>query len=268
MENTFQISRHSVHYFQQATLNEEQYNKLLQILAKYDCFTGPSGQKTRITLTNNHIGKAYLISNELGWIIASAYIPENKQVKNIREQIECDLGYKLYMISIELSMIGIATCFATYSLNQDKLSPLMKKLHPMGYIAPIALAFGIEPNSKPFCERLISIFLSSSSRMPISDFFTTYDSKAFPQKYQSALNAVQRAPSVGNTQTWKIYYTRELEKSTDSFSFYAVSEIESRFLNVGCAMAAFEMSQKGGSWSLLHTPIPEQDFCFTYSFSH
>lgn len=258
----FQINRHSVHMFANESLNEEQHNKLLEIIAYYDCKNGPSGQKTRLTLVNEQLCKGIIppFKNQLGYIVASAYIPENKKNTICQTKIECDLGYKLYMVSIKLASIGIGSCFATHSLDSHLVESKMKAIHPMGFIAPVALAFGIPEKTSSVYENLRSFASSSTYRNEISEF-----AGSVPPKFASALESVQHAPSSGNSQSWQLSYRNNLVKGSETISFYAVTEMNDRFINVGCAMAAFELAKSGGKWSLDQVPQPDQEFCFSYS---
>lgn len=228
---TNHIKRKSVHCFKKnEEITDEFREKVEKIVAFWDGQVGPFGSSPRLSLNWGKNINDWTIFNEVGCVIFS-YFPKSPINSTDNSQTLVDLGYKLYNIEISLEKEGIATCIST-SFNDEKAISYIKnlKIHLMEFEIPIVLYFGIEDKNANIFKKFISWFYSDSYRLPLSSIIIE---KTDISQYNDLYEALRQAPSYGNSQTWRVAQKQSI------VHFYTTSELEERYINIGCAIAAF-----------------------------
>lgn len=253
-------TRKSVHVFSKDGVDEIMWKKINDLIAYWDSTSEFNNITTRIHLHDKGLGGRDF-SGELGWVIGSYFLPKDKS----REYMyQIDVAYKLFKLSIDLQKIGIASSFATYSLDLDKAKLLSKPFHTMEYEAPIGLVIGVPSKSGSIIAKIKQWMNSDSYRLPLNNL---YENANITQKHatntiRDALINASHAPSIGNMQTWRVII------EGGKIDFYAVSNIPERFFNVGCFAAAFDISAKTfkikGSWTLAKHSDIDGDYCISF----
>ncbi|KAK8860412.1 hypothetical protein M9Y10_012077 [Tritrichomonas musculus] len=221
----------SVHCFKKnAEITDEIKEKVEKIVAFWDGQVGPFGSSSRLSLNWEKDINDWTIFNESGCIIFS-YFPNQSLNTSGQSQNLVDLGFKLYNIELELEEIGISTCIST-SFNDEKATSYIKKLkiHLMEFEVPVVLYFGFEDKNANIFKKFISWFYSDSYRLPLSSIVIE---KTDLNKYIDLFEAFRHSPSSGNSQTWRVIQNQSI------VHFYTTSELGERYINIGCAVAAF-----------------------------
>lgn len=242
-------NRHSVRFFKPESIDEERWQEIYDMIDVWDTKVGPLSTAPRLNLCDKGLA-GFPFKNELGWIVGSCFVPKDKEQKNLTQ---VDLGYKMFMLCIDLEKNGYRTCFNSQSLDSEKKLTSAKKLHTMEFNAPVALAFGIENKNAPFYVKWLDKLVFDKYRLPVTSIVEKINTKSsLTQEYEKALEVATKSPSFGNTQTWRII------AEGAQLHFYAVSGLEERFLSIGCLIAAFELVSKeqkiNGGWERIQDP--------------
>lgn len=251
-------TRKSVHTFTGETATEELWQKIKKTIEVADSAPGILNYVTRLTLADKGLGGS-AFSGELGWIVGSMFIPKDEKKKNL---YQIDLAFRLFKLSVELRKIGISTCITSYSFDKEKALEKCKDLHTMEFDAPLAMCFGFESGRGSLLSKFSGWFSHDSKRLPVDQIIENYKTSQISEKQKELLSIASKAPSIGNSQTWRV--TVENGK----VSFYVVSDLQEKYFNVGCFMAAYEIAAKEmkfkGSWNISdHTEI-DAEYCLTY----
>ncbi|EAY17489.1 hypothetical protein TVAG_494310 [Trichomonas vaginalis G3] len=237
-------SRKSNHVFSKEGVDEVMWKKITDLINHWDSKSEFTNMTVRLHFHDNKLG-ASDFSGELGWVIGSYFSPNDKS----REYLyQMEVAYRLFKLSIDLQRIGVASCFATYSMDEVKATELSKPFHSMEFSAPIALVIGIASTKGSIISKFKGWLTSDSYRVPLDQLLIEPEqsSKFVVGKVRDALTLATRAPSIGNMQTWRV-----LAKD-GKIDFYAVSEVPEKFFNLGCFIAAYDIAAKGlklkGSW--------------------
>lgn len=179
---------------------------------------------------------------------------------------ELDFGYALEAIILELTAMGLGTCWlggtfsrADYgrvlSLTGDEFVPAVT---PVGVAAP----------QRGAVERLVRWGAKSDSRLPWARLF--FDrrpdrplTKVAAGEYAEVLEALRRAPSASNKQPWRVLRT------DDGFEFHLlrtpgygklVPAADLQHIDMGIAMCHFEVAARAldlpGAWAVTPPPGP------------
>ena len=256
--NTFDLKR--VHCFKKNDeITDEFKEKVEKIVAFWDGQVGPFGSSPRLSLNWEKNIKDWTIFNEAGCIVFS-YFP--KHLRNISEpnQNLVDLGYKVYNIKMNLAKEGISSCIST-SFDDEKAALFIKdlKIHLMEFEIPLVLYFGIEDKNANIFKKFISWFYSDSYRLPLSSILI---GRTDISQYNDLYEALRRSPSYGNSQTWRIAQNQSI------VHFYTTSELNERYINIGCAIAAFSSAAKQKSLKgrlVISSSYPKN--CYEYIIS-
>lgn len=230
------LNAKSVHCFKKNDeITDEFKEKIEKIVAFWDGQVGPFGSSPRLSLNWEKNINDWTIFNESGCIIFS-YFPKSILNSTAPNQTLVDLGYKLYNVEVDLKKEGISTCIST-SFNDEKAISYVKnlKIHLMEFEVPIVLYFGIEDKNANIFKKFVSWFYSDSYRIPLSSIIIE---KTDISQYVELYEALRQAPSYGNSQTWRIVQTQSI------VHFYTTSELDERYTNIGCAIAAFHGAAK------------------------
>lgn len=243
--------------FSKVDIDEEMMKKIEQIVLMIDGDVGILGTSPRIHLHNPGLG-AYIYRNEIGWIIGSYF---ESKVEEERNNVKVDIAYKLMKVILELESLNFNTSIALNSLYHDKVDKETKDYHKMNFVAPIGICFGSN-GTNSVLGTLIDFIYSSHSRINISDIL--YENSYIPPSLQKIFNDAIRCPSCANTQTWGIVI------DNNNISFYATSQHEYRFYNIGFFIACFEALLKEykirGEWNVLKNPQKiDGDYIITFS---
>ena len=253
-------ARESVHCFSGEKIDDELSAKVNSIIKQIDSL--PSlfeNVVTRLHLADKSL-RSRQFSGEIGWVIGSMFVPKEKEKIPL---YQVDLGYKMFRLSLEFEKIGISSCITAHALDPEKVIQDTKKYHTMEFDAPLALCFGIKSNRGSIFARIQQWLGHDSYRLPIDQIIVNYKStNKISAEKEELISLSSRAPSIGNTQTWRIYL------ETGMFHFYAVSALNERFFNLGCFLGAFEPLSKQlkfkGEWTITEHPNIEGEYCISY----
>ena len=254
-------TRESVHCFKGEPVDEECWSKINFLIQQVDSLPSLSeGIVTRLHLSGKPLGNSDF-HGELGWVIGSMFTPKDKTKQHL---YQVEVAFKLMRLSLEFEKIGISSCITSYSFDQEKILQEAQNYHTMEFEAPLALVFGYKSEKGTLRSKFTQWMTHDSYRLPIDNIVINYkkSTKGFAEK-DELISLAARAPSIGNTQTWRIYL------ETGVFHFYAVSSIPEKFYNLGCFLGAFEPVAKQlkfkGEWVIMaEHPKIEGDYCISY----
>lgn len=260
MRNNSKLWSKDNHFFAKKETDEETWNQIREIVSKWDAIPGPYGFSPRLHIHDSGLG-GKLYKNELGWILTS-YFTSNDKTK-LRHTI-IDLGYKIFNCVIDLARIGIATSITYDAVAEDKAQKLSQPFHEMQYKSKYAIAFGHSSDQKGILWKFVEWFYNDDYRLPIKDVLSDPLNKA--EKVANVFTDTFLAPSSGNSQT------RRLVLDASHVHFYTVSILFERWVDIGIAIAAFEMSTQenkmlAGKWEVLSSyPQNEGTYCISWKF--
>ena len=166
-------------------------------------------------------------------------------------------GYLLEKIVLKATELGLGTCWVGL-FDKEYFNDIQveSNLH-----IPSILVIGYSIEKMPIKERLIRKAVNADKRKPWETLFFNYETgKALnPESisaYVEPLKMARLAPSSGNTQPWRVFYS----SGTNEFHFMKKVSNPSyeakgmHDIDMGIAMSHFELmaTQKGlsGSWQI------------------
>lgn len=153
-------------------------------------------------------------------------------------------GYLMQKIVLKATEMKLATCWVGM-FDKDYFSDITIE---GGLHIPAIVTIGYANEIKPFKEKLIRRAVNADKRKPWETLFFNYEtgmelSRQLVLLYEEALNMTRLAPSSGNTQPWRIFYS----KDSDEYHFYKKpinKGYEAKGLHdidMGIAMCHFEL---------------------------
>ena len=177
-----------------------------------------------------------------------------------------DLGYCLEKIILEVTALGLGTCWlggtfkrnsfaATMELAEDELLPAIT---PVGYPAA----------ERSIVDKIIRRGAGSHRRKPWSELYFTLEEKKplladQTGSYKEVLEAVRIGPSASNRQPWRIVLDRKgryhLFLKEDKLYNRMLGKVNLQMIDMGIAICHFELASaelglKGGWSSLKERP--------------
>lgn len=166
-------------------------------------------------------------------------------------------GYLMQKIVLKATGMGLATCWVGM-FDKEYFNDITIE---SGRHIPAILVIGYANEKKPFKEKLIRKAVSADKRKPWNTLYFNYEtgevlSREAVGLYAESLDMTRLAPSSGNTQPWRVFYS----KGNDEFHFYKKPTNKSyeakgmHDVDMGIAMCHFEhvALQNGlkGNWNL------------------
>jgi len=160
---------------------------------------------------SNKIGTYGFVKNFSGIIFAT--IPN-------RQDYLIDYGFVLEKLVLELTRIGIGTCWLGGTFERKSL---VSKYAEEGDIIPAIIVLGYQKNSRHLQERIIRMVAKPKKRLDVSKFTTVKNLNTF-EDYSEEIEMLRLAPSASNKQPWRItvddsiYFDIETKKNYEMFS--------------------------------------------------
>jgi len=192
---------------------EEPYRSLMESLERIVAKErkGPFGNRFRFTLirvndeTVKEIGKL----SSYGMIKKAPLYFGGYCDKNDRAII--DFGYCFEEAVLELTSLGLGTCWLGGSFDRGKIARLLDL--PEGKIIPAISPIGLSAERKSITEALSRFVAGAKKRKPHNKILFSWgdggelipeDLENFPAPVDEVLEAVRFAPSAANKQPWRI----------------------------------------------------------------
>lgn len=183
-------------------------------------------------------------------------------------------GYMLEKIVLKATEQNIGTCWVAM-FDREYFNEIQIE---SDFSVPCIIIIGYADEKVPIKEKLIRKAIKADKRKPWESLFFNYETeKPLYAKdiisYAESLSMTRLAPSSGNTQPWRIFYS----SVTNEFHFFKKvtnQNYESKGvhdIDMGIAMSHFELVSKEnelkGSWQNLESiikPIDELQYIITW----
>lgn len=259
--------RKSVRTYADRKLESELKEKIEKILDGQGA--GFFGNRPRFTL----VEKRFVQKEEkvrlgtYGFIKGAQYFIAGALAK--AEWAETDYGYQLENIILEMTRMGLGTCWIGGTLNRKEYAKVLKLED--GDFIPAISALGYAANRRGIKEKIVRFGAKADQRMPWSDLFFNEDlstplSEAAAGSYADVLAAVRIAPSASNKQPWRLVKDGSIIHlflvRNKGYS-KMVSSTDLQMIDMGIAMRHFEAAagdlKLAGHWETLAPDIQLPD---------
>ncbi|MDD4216371.1 MAG: nitroreductase family protein [Bacteroidales bacterium] len=186
---------------------------------------------------------------------------------------EVDYGYSLERIIIELTRLGLGTCWIGGTFKRKDYEILLKtsKSETIPCITPV----GYKAKKKTLRERLGLTLTDGSKRNPFEMHFfennlenpLSFNSE---DKYHQALELVRKAPSAVNKQPWRVI------KQNNKYHFYLLRDknvgntknTDLQKVDLGIALAHFKLGIEeqflNGKWHIKNPELCELEYIISW----
>ena len=209
--------------------DEFDMDKLHELVEQWDSHETPFKHTARLAL-GDRSSLPYIMGRASAIVVGSTYVTQDPAKQR---EWDIDLGYKLMYLALECEQNNMSVCITT-NFDKERAREACKCQHSMDYDCKAALIVGREKKGGGILERLYSWFNSDNYRVPYDRFVKGLGSVRNP-KLVSVFEGMQQAFSFGNAQNWRITATET------KIHFFASSDLDERFINIGFAIAAFEI---------------------------
>jgi nitroreductase len=252
--------RKSVRSYSSKSIEQDKTARIVTFLSQE--FRGPFGYKPWFRLLNmsefdeksrGSLGSYGFIKGTKNFIAGAA---ENS------EQALVDYGYCFEKILLEMTQLGLGTCWLAGTFKKQAVNTYFKERFDMkpSESNPAISPVGYRSEKPSFIDSAIHVVTRRDQRKPWSELFFIYNkSEPCPEQaagnYSHSLEAVRLAPSASNAQPWRIFK----EAGSDVFHFCLKGGL---MLDIGIAMAHFELTARemglGGEWIIKeHLSVPQ-----------
>jgi nitroreductase len=186
---------------------------------------------------------------------------------------EVDYGYSLQRIIIELTRLGLGTCWLGGSFRRKDYRKLLNT--QKNEIIPCITPVGYKSTKKSRRERLGLVFSDGSLRKDFNTFFfeNNFETPIIfnpEDNYHKALEAVRKAPSAMNKQPWRVL------KIEDKYHFYlkrdsivgTTKASDLQKVDMGIALANFKLALEElnvqGKWHIADPNIGNLEYIITW----
>ena len=177
-----------------------------------------------------------------------------------KPQAEVDFGYLAEHIVLEMTRLGLGTCWLGGTFSREEFAKVMH-LEGTSWI-PATLALGY-PAEKSLMEKAVRWGSKAGTRLPWSDLFFDDDfsrplTKEAAGQYADVLDMVRRGPSASNKQPWRFL------KDNAGFHLFLVRtpgyrkwvpSTDLQMIDMGIAMRHFDAAAGArglsGRWEIL-----------------
>ncbi|HBB90910.1 MAG TPA: nitroreductase [Bacteroidales bacterium] len=164
-----------------------------------------------------------------------------------------DYGYCLERIILELTGLGLGTCWLGGTFDRGEFSKAMRL--PENQTIPAVTPVGYPTSLRGLGDRIIRLSAGSANRLSWKNLFFEHDTghpldPAHSAAHHDQLEAVRLAPSASNKQPWRIF----LDQGQYHFSLCRTPGYRNKFLatdlqmvDIGIAMCHWDLagSEKG-----------------------
>lgn len=186
---------------------------------------------------------------------------------------EVDYGYSLERIIVELTRLGLGTCWVGGTFKRKDYEILLKtrETEKIPCITPV----GFKAAKKSLRERMGLVLTDGSIRNDFNTLFFENDVNNPIQfnpadKYHQALECVRRAPSAVNKQPWRVI------KKDNKYHFYIMRDkmvgktksSDLQKVDLGIALAHFKLALEEqsaeGKWHISNPEICDMEYIITW----
>jgi nitroreductase len=208
-------TRRSIRSYADKPLDRELLLKIQEIIKNPEI--GPYGNRPKFVLfEKTDVKKNYKVRLGTYGFISNAKYFIGGAIEKF-EYSEVDYGYSLESIIIELTRLGLGTCWIGGSFNRKDYETLLNKRDYE--IIPCVTPAGYKAENKRLLERIKDKISDPSQRKPFEELFfennpetpLEYNKK---QKYNQVLELLRLAPSAVNKQPWRVI------KAGNKYHFY------------------------------------------------
>lgn len=259
-------NRRSYRSYKPIKLPEEILKKINPILQ--ECPPGPYGNEATFLLVHkSHALDQKIKLGTYGFISGAQHFIVGTMQASAAGFV--DFGYRMEWIILQLTALGLGTCWLGGSLKRSEFAKLIGL--PENEVIPAVTPVGFPTEKQSVRDRLIRLGASSKKRKPWKEIFFDEDfSKPLtPEnagRYATALEMVRLAPSASNRQPWRIvkngkFYHFYLQR-TDRY--YRLSPaIDLQKIDMGIAMCHFDLTAGAlnlpGSWQTANPQISKSE---------
>ncbi len=186
------------------------------------------------------------------------------------ENAEVDYGFALERIILEMTALGLGTCWLGGTFSRKEYGKVLKLAE--GDFIPAVTPVGHSAEKRGTVERLVRWGAKSDSRLPFEQLFFTQDfstplASADAGRFAEVLEAVRRGPSASNKQPWR------LVQRDDGWHFFLVrtpgygklvKAADLQKIDMGIAMCHFEIAAHAlklpGKWHDANPCIAAPEF--------
>lgn len=186
---------------------------------------------------------------------------------------EVDYGYSLERIIVELTRLGLGTCWVGGTFKRKDYEILLKttETEKIPCITPV----GFKAAKKSLRERMGLVLTDGSIRNDFNTLFFENNVNNPIQfnpadKYHQALECVRRAPSAVNKQPWRVI------KKDNKYHFYIMRDkmvgktksSDLQKVDLGIALAHFKLALEEqsaeGKWHISNPEICDMEYIITW----
>lgn len=197
---------------------------------------GPFGNKIKVTLVNSNEDSSKMKLGTYGMIKgASSYL-----VVTVKEatNIALDIGYLFEELVLYATNLGFDTCWMAGTFSRGHFSKAINLQDDE--VIPIVSPIGKAATKKSFVDKYI-VSAKPKTRKPYETLF--FDNQLQPlslgdSNERQGLELVRLAPSGMNRQSWRVV------EDGNRYHFYATSKGDSGAVDVGIAIAHFDLYMK------------------------
>ncbi|MDD3688173.1 MAG: nitroreductase family protein [Bacteroidales bacterium] len=264
-------TRRSIRNYDKKPLPADLINTIKNLLENAE--KGPFGNKPRFVFIEKPAAREQekVRLGTYGFINNAAYFIGGCVEKF--EFSEVDYGYSLERIIIELTNLGLGTCWVGGTFKRKDYEKLLKttETETIPCITPV----GFKAEKKSLRERLGLVLTDGSIRNDFNTMFFENDINNPIQfnpadSYHQALECVRRAPSAVNKQPWRII------KTDNRYHFYIMRDkmvgttkaTDLQKVDLGIALAHFKMALEelslDGKWHIVNPQISDMEYVISW----
>lgn len=264
--------RRSVRNYDKRPIEKELLLKVSELIKAPEI--GPYGNKPRFVLIEKptaRINEGVKLGT-YGFITNASYFIGGCIEKF--EFSEVDYGYSLEKIIIELTRLGLATCWLGGTFNRKDYEILLNPAE--NEIIPCITPVGYKGGKQSLLEKIgLKITGGGASRKPFESLFFDNNSETpleynRKHKYNQALELFRLAPSASNKQAWRVI------KVENKFHFYICrnkkdntnKSIDLPKVDIGIALCHFKIAVDDlaltGKWHINNPQISDWEYIISW----
>ena len=263
--------RRSVRNYQDKPIEKDLLLRISELLE--DPERGPYGNKPRFALIERSLAKKNhkVKLGTYGFISNASYFIVGCIEKF--EYSEVDYGFSLEKIIIELTRLGLGTCWIGGTFNRKDFEKVLKIKE--NEIIPCISPVGYKADKSGMMGWVMTNVLKNSQRKPFETLFFENDMNTPLEynrkyKYSQALEMLRLAPSAVNKQPWRVikvdnkyHFYIDRKKKTDNSQVIDLQKVDLGIALSHFKMAADELSLDG-KWHIGNPEIGEWEYVISW----
>lgn len=219
------LTRSSVHRFEKLPVSTELQQEIQDQVTLENISPSPFNRSPILHSHGSGYGD-FIFSNEIGWVFAS-YLP-----KKDNKQTLIDAGYKLFILSIRLSGLGLSSCFTIGSFDNYQALTDSQTFHPFEAEISAGIAYGFSHKNPGPLTKFMNYLFGDSPVQDVSSFCVNSDSSS---PYYDRINVLKNVPYL----TWFRPYQITVKKDQVTLT-PSSSGSDKVWISIGMAVAALD----------------------------